>query len=299
MSLIVDNSIRTGFVSGELNETKQAALGPLPDDLVSEVFSHLNLATLGAICCVSKQWKQLASDPFLWKTVIFRELAFGNDKWAKCFGDDVVKDEDRREEFSSLPLDIVDEYKRFQSAFPEINAKDSLMLVRLPKTLNGQLTIKSFVELAEKYFLRNRTLPCLVDELGDKSIDESRWVLMTKRVLPGSNEKKYAEQQDIVCKLAQKGLVGYEIPETLEVTVCFLAQYIDLNLFFKKSIEFDEPDHPLMPVRTFTRCQENIQGFRDLGRKACVGFLSLRGLLSFEEEFAQTDYIGVAAVRRL
>ncbi len=119
MSLMVENNICNNFVSEEFNKIKQHPIHSLPDELVLEVFSHLNLATLGTICCVSKEWKRLASEPILWKIAIYREIAFGNDKWAQCFGKDIVKDEDSKEEFSSLPLDIVEDYKRFQSAFPE------------------------------------------------------------------------------------------------------------------------------------------------------------------------------------
>ena len=69
-----------------VKDEKQGIIGDpieiLPVELVLKVFSYLNLATLGSICCVSKQWKQLANDPKLWKVAIYREIAFGNDKWA-------------------------------------------------------------------------------------------------------------------------------------------------------------------------------------------------------------------------
>ena len=206
---------------------------------------------------VSKKWKRLASEPVLWKNAVYKELAFGNDKWAQCFGEEVVKDEDREEEFASLPLgSIVEDYKRFHSAFPKKNAKDNLMLVRLPKTLNGQLTLKSLGELAKRYFHESDTgyrfiWSAIVDELGDKSIDKSRWVLMTKDVLPGSRDKSYTEQKEIVADLAQKAIIGYEVPETLEAAVCILAQYFGSNT----RLFSDSP-------WTYTRCKENVQGYQ-------------------------------------
>ena len=287
MSLIICNNIGNGFVNEEFDKTKQDPINLIPGELVLEVFSHLNLATLGTICCVSKEWKRLASKPTLWKIAIYREIAFGNDKWAQCFGKDIVKDEDSREEFSSLPLDIVEDYKRFQSAFPEKNAKDSLMLVRLPKTLNGQLTLKSLGELAKKYFSDSNTgyrfiwSAIFVDELEDKSIDKSRWVLMTKDVLPESRNKSYAEQQDIVGKLVQKALIGYEIPETLEAAVCILAQYFDSNMRLFS-------DNPL----TYTRCKNKVQDFQ-----TAVGGFTPTGLCVRYRNSAD-DSIGVAALRK-
>jgi hypothetical protein len=300
MSLIVDNKIVDNHLARqELDNTNQGPISSLPDELVMEIFSNLNLATLGTnpaaltICHVSKAWKRLASEPILWKIAIYREIAFGNDKWAKHFGKDVVKNEDSREEFLSLPLNIVEDYKRFQSAFPKENAKDSLMLVRLPKTLNGQLTLKSLGELAKKYFSHSDTgygyiWPAVIDELGDKSIDKSRWVLMTKDILPGSRNKNYAEQKDIVANLAQKGLIGYEIPETLEAAVCILAQYVDSN------IRLFSDDCP----RTFTRCKENVpdHNYDGEGRQVAVGGFAPAGLVIGD---TLSDYIGVAALRKL
>ena len=144
------------------------------------------------------------------------------------FWEDVVKDEDNREEFSSLPSDdFIADCKKFKSIFPERNAKDSLMLVRLPKTLNGGLTLKSLGELAKKYFsvvTRGYRFiwPAIVQELGDKSIDKSHWVLMTKDVLPGSRAKSYGQQKKIVDDLAEKTQVDYQVP-ALEAAVCILS----------------------------------------------------------------------------
>lgn len=117
-----------------------------------------------------------------WKTSIYREIAFGTDKWARCFGADVVKEEDRREELSSLPWkEFIEDRKKFKRVFSSIKKeKNYLMLVRLPKTLKGGLTLKSLGELAKKYFPRPSS--CykyirmgILENLGDKSIDRSRW----------------------------------------------------------------------------------------------------------------------------
>jgi len=260
----------------------------LPDELILEVFSHLNLATLGTICCVSKQWKRLANEPILWKIAIYREIAFGNDKWAQCFGADVVKDEDNREEFSSLPSDaFISDCKKFKNIFPEKNAKDSLMLVRLPKTLNGGLTLKSLGELAKKYFSNSDTgyrviWSAIVQELGDKSIDKSRWVLMTKDVLPESRDKSYAEQQKIVAKLAEKSLISYEVPETLESAACILSQYFGSNTRLFSNNPW-----------THTRCKEEVQGYQTV-----VGGFAPAGLDVSDYDYDGHDSVGVAALRK-
>ena len=287
MSLVVSQSVGSSYSCENVNETKHDPIEIFPAELVLEVFSHLNLATLGTICCVSKAWKQLANEPILWKIAIYREIAFGNDKWAQCFGTDVVKNEDNREEFSSLPSDdFIADCKKFKSIFPERNAKDSLMLVRLPKTLNGGLTLKNLGKLAESYFSNSDIgykfiWPGIVEELGDKSIDKSHWVLMTKDILPGSRAKSYGEQQKIVADLAKKSLIGYEVPETLESAVCILSQYFGSNIRLFS-------DNPW----TYTRCKDKVQGYETV-----VGGFAPAGLDVYYDHY---DYvlIGVAALRK-
>jgi len=286
MSLIVIQNVGNSSIGEDFNETRQDP-GSIPDELVLEIFSHLNLVTLGTICCVSKEWKRLANDPILRKSAIYREIAFGNDKWAQCFGKDVVKDEDNREEFSFLPWkEFIEDCKKFKSIFPEKKAKNTLMLVRLPKTFNGQLTLKSLGELAKKYFSGSGTgygfiWPGLVDVLGDYSIDKSRWVLMTKDVLPGSRNKAYATQQKIVDELAEQSLISYEVPETLESAACILSQYFGSNICLFSTNPW-----------TYTRCKEEFRG--DL---VAVGNFGPSGLhLSTRTYEGGKSCVGVAAL---
>jgi hypothetical protein len=252
------------------------------------IFSQLNLATHGKSRLVSKGWDQFLGEPTRWKRTIYKEIAFGNEEWAKCFGKDIVKDEeDDKEEFLSLFPAIIEDYRRFKSVFPEKSAKDSLMLVRLPKTLNGQLTLKSLGELAKRSFPDSDTgynfiLSAIVDELGDKPIDKSRWVLMTKDVLPGSRYKSYDKQKDIVGDLAQKALIGYEVPEILEAVACILAQYFDSNI----RLFSDSPS-------TYTHCKEKIRG-----EQVFVGGFDRTGLTVAYDDNNDDPNIGVAALRK-
>ncbi len=283
MNQIVGNSC--GFKY--FNEIKQDSIEIIPDGPILEVFYRLNLATLGTICCINKAWKRLAKEPM--KIAIYREIAFGNDKWAQCFGTDVVKGEDNVEEFSSLPSDdFIADCRKFKSIFPERNAKDSLMLVRLPKTLNGGLTLKSLGELAKNYFSVSDTgygfiWPAIVQEQGDKSIDKSRWVLMTKDVLPGSRNTSYGEKQKILAELAEKSLTGYEVPEILESAACILSEYFGSNI----CLFSNNPG-------TYTHCKETV-----LGLQTVVGGLTLAGLRVCSDDCYDDDFIGVAALRRL
>ena len=253
MSLIKCNNICNGFVSEDFNSTKQDPFSSLPDELVLKIFSYFDLTTLGRICLVSKKWKQIACDETLWKKANVYDKAISNRKWAQWFGEEVVKDEDLEEEWKSLPWNIAGILESCCPIFPGKRVIDTHMLVRIPKTLNGGLTLKSLGELAKKYFSNSNTgyrfiFPAIVEEQGDKSIDKSRWVLMTKDVLPGSGNKSSGEQQKIIADLAEKSLISYEVPEALESAASILSQYFDSNTRLFN-------DNPWI----YTRCKEKIQ----------------------------------------
>jgi hypothetical protein len=275
-----------GYSCGNIDETKQDPAEILSrDPVLLEVFSYLSFATLGPIRLVSKQWKLLADNTIQQK--IYREIAFGLDKWAQCCGAHVVKDEEKGKDWSSLPVKEYMEYcRKLKSVFPGKTAIDRLMLVWLPKTLNGQLTLKSLGELAKKYFSKSDMgyryiFPGIVEELGDRTIDQSRWVVMTKDVLPGSRGKSYAEQQAIVAGVAANNLISFEVPGVLESVACILSQFF---LDSKTRLFGDNP-------WTYTRCPEQARGYQIV-----VGGFAPAGLLV--DYIYDYDCLGVAALRK-
>lgn len=261
----------------------------IPDEIALEIFSNLNLSNLAAICRVCKKWQILVNDPFVKKSAIYKEISvFDNDKWIKYFGEGIVKDEDKYEAIASIPLNIFKEFERFKNIFVGKNTQDSLMLVRLPKTLNGNLTLKSIGELAKKYFPESQTgynyiWPPFLDSLGDKSIPKSYWVLMTKDILPNSRNKDYNEQQEIINELSKKSLNNYEIPNTLESVICILSQYFDSNIRLFK-------DHPC----TYIRTNNKVQSFC-----ALVGYFIPSGLCISRLPHSGNNDIGTAVIRKL
>lgn len=227
-----------------------------PCDLIPEVvvhiFSYLNLHELGASKSVSEKWSDLASTSILWQSAIYNEIAFSSMNWAE-WDADLVKDVDMGKEMLSLPKNIAEELRR--SAFTGKSIRETHVLVRMPKGL----TLNKLVGLANKIFknnLNNSTIPA---ELGDRSADESVWLLMTKGVLTVSSGKSYIEQMDIVAEFAKTTGVPYRIPLALEAATCMLADYF-------------RGEYPLLR-RTYTRCQENDQGLHIL--------VDVKGLGSF------------------
>lgn len=286
------NSTSIDFQLGSKDPTKV-----LSEEIILHIFSHLDMSSLGASRQVSKKWNQIAQDESLWKSVIYREIAFSNKDWAKCLGAEVVANEDCREELASLPWqEYIEDSRQFHKLFPGKSGKEHLMLVRLPKTLTairnkndelvGGLTLNSLGRLAKQYFPQDGQthwymMVEIFNELGDCTIDQSRWVLMTKDVIEGSRNQNYSKQQEIVADLANKSLPGYEVPGTLEAATCIFSQYLS------NSETYFSSDKPFS-----IRCKENVEGYQTL-----IGHSPYGGLF-LNRNFCDFDHIGIVAQRK-
>lgn len=251
------------------------------DVVVANIFSCLNLQELAGIRGVSKSWKTSASEPILWRAVIYRELAFSSKNWVQ-WDEDIVKGVDFTKECLSLPANIVEELRRSYEAFPGKSIKETHVLVRMPLGL----TIKKLGVLAEKYFPWNgggyrHIWSAIMNEIGNKPAEESVWLLMTTKVVDGSGNKGYSEQQKIVADLAKTALISYEIPTTLEAATCILAEYSRSE----KRLYNDSP-------WTYTRCQENVRG-----TQVAVGGFNPRGLDVYDNLY-DNGIPGVAVLRK-
>jgi hypothetical protein len=265
---------------------------------LQHIMSFLDLQSLGRCCIVSKTWKRAVDDaPELWKSIIYRQLAFGNDKWAQCISPDVIKDEPVGEDFATLPWrEVIADFRNIKKVFPGRKATDCLMLVRLPKTFNGHLCFNCLDLFARHRFRLSDDGYKLITEFrglhGNRSIEKSYWVLMTKDVLPGSRNQSYNTQHQMVANLAQQSLVGYRVPVALEAITCIFSQYFGSKI----RLFSDRPN-------TYTRCLDRTVTHylsRAFGDQLAVGGFASTGL-KVEAEFADTDateYIAVAALRK-
>ena len=295
----------------ELQPTPQDPASVLIDELMLDIFSRLDLSSLGASRQVCRNWNQIAKAERLWRNVIYREIAFSNRDWARCFGPEVVVHEDRGEELASLPWQqFIADNRKFHELFPDKSGKDHLMLVRIPKTLTATrlpdtkdeqgrriegelvsgLTLNSLGQLAKQYFPQNGRgywyiWGPVVSELGDRPIDRSCWVLMTKDVLEGSRKQSYSEQQEMVANLARQSFPGYEVPGTLEAATCILSQYFADS---KTRLYSDDP-------WIFTRCKDSVQ---DCLQTIVGGFASAGLGVTYSSYDVGGGGIGVAALRK-
>lgn len=234
-----------------IDHTAKDPVTIIPAEIVLEIFSYLNHHDLGVCRSVSRKWLKLADTPNLWKEAIYREIAFTSKDWVKV-DKDIVKDVDFSKEALSFPDNIVEELRLSHKAFPRKSIRQSHVLVIKPKGL----TINKIGELLKKYFPNNADgysyiSKSVADELGGKSSDESVWLLMTTHVLEGTRNKSFQKQKEIVKNFASKTKVPYKDPTTLDALICILAEY-----FRTKKRLFNGG------LLTYTRCQENIQGFQ-------------------------------------
>lgn len=130
MSSIAPQNTRNSF-HGAAPETTQTSFATLiPPELIAYIFSYLELNTLAVTRNVCTKQKDITDTYHLQKNFIYKEFAFGYDKWAQCFGADSVKNEDKKEEFASLLWkEFVTDSKNFKNIFSGKEAKDCLMLV--------------------------------------------------------------------------------------------------------------------------------------------------------------------------
>jgi hypothetical protein len=220
--------------SSSSNDYSHQEPGPinfLSEELILKIFSHLDLASLGAVSRVNKEWQTIANEPHLWKRAIYKEIACTSETLAKCCGEKVIEGEDQQEEWHSLPRNIAEILKGPCPVFPKKRVIDTHILVHIPKTINGEpLTLNSLGLLAKKYFPETEkgylgSCRVTLNEFGDKPIDESRWVLMTKKFIPKSRNRFYVTQKALIAAIADKASVPYEVPRVLEASFCMLVHY--------------------------------------------------------------------------
>lgn len=223
-----------------------------------------------------------------------RASIFGKNEWDTLCGRVALA--------PSLPSDIEQIWQSPCPVFPGKRICETHVLVYLPLLVDKKpLTLNSFGEIAKRYFPKNEAgytkFYCGkldADALGDRPNERSSWVLMTKDVIPGSRKKSYAEQQTLVTDLAAKAFAPYEVPMTLEASVCILTQYFSsYNNSQTRLFDWD----PGIMSWTYTHCQDFLNAgykmvvgrFVSDGLEVCIGYLDC-----YDEE-----QIGVAALRKL
>lgn len=188
----------------------------IPECLLVEIFFNFNLFFLEKTCSlVCKKWYNLANDPVLLKKIVHRDWAFGYSKWMQYCGNSFVKGESFSEEYDSLPFLIGKILKSPCPIYSHLRILDSHFLIRIPKTMYEEPTSvmhlkRMLVECfsGDQYGLRS--IQYLTETQEGFCIENSYWALVTKEILPGSNNKKFDDQMRMIFDLSKATQKTYE-----------------------------------------------------------------------------------------
>lgn len=153
-----------------------------------------------------------------------------------------------------LPADI---YKILKSPCPFIEGKrveETHLLTLIPRTVDGVLftlnNLQRLVKHPKKGTPAGHWSYCddVRYEYGSEPLQRSRWVLITKDVIPGSRNKSYGHQDHLLNEHSKKAKVTYNVPLLLEATTIILMEYLRSNKW-------------LYGDRTDIRCMEKTSKF--------------------------------------
>ena len=176
----------------------------------------------------------------------------------------------------------------------ERQVRDTHMLVLIPSHVGGKpLTLDSLGELIKspqegygtKYRGYEYYAKYVRPAIGSQASGSSYWVLMTKDVLPGSRDKRYADQCALVADHANRTGLPYKVPGDLEAAVVMLLHHVRSG----------ERLYSLNPT-TYTRCRDKAT----YGYPVVVGGFSSGGLgvVGNDLYFDGNSIHGVAGLRK-
>jgi NLR family CARD domain-containing protein 3 len=165
--------------------------------------------------------------------------------------------------------------------WPEKRVCETHLLVLIPAAVNGHpFTLDYLSELiqvpkngghATKY---RAYWEDLKEQEGKKSVERSYWVLMTRDVVPGTRDKIYSDQKEILEEKARGTalLSDGKVPTLLEAAASILMEYVRTG----RRLYGDKP-------WTFTFCQEAVRGFNSVSGGFSSAGLSLHSSISVHE----------------
>ncbi len=215
---------------------------------------------------------------------------FGAQEWRQYFGEVGAT--------PRLPLDIVEILHSPCPFWPGKAVRDTHLLVLIPSTVDGKaFTLDLLEELVQnprgdsystQYFLYDDEVQ---QSSGDAYSSSAYWVLLTRDVLPGSRNKPYAVQQELVAARAPcVDRSSYEIPCVLEVATAILSHYVRSGNRLYKGTGDALPS-------TYTRCAELLGDASGHPSPVTVGHFCSRGLV-FLSGFNDDEEFGISCLRR-
>lgn len=233
---------------------------PIPDLVIKNIFFYLSNKELAYASIVCRNWKIIIDEnqKLRLKKSNLDNCYFGEEKWKKHF--DTIDVE------PLLPQNIETILNTPCPFWPGKKVRNTHLLVLVPQRVNNEMFhLDKLSKLIKKPKYGHKTQYQHYDndvqeELGTKSLP-SRWILMTKDVIPKTQGRTYEDQKNIIKQYSEEGNIFYEPPETLEVATAILTHYIETGNRLYET--------------TYTRCKELVSndwpviigGFSDSGLK--------------------------------
>lgn len=285
-SSIVLNTMTIGKMI--LGRNLNICLPNLQEGIWKNIFSKLDFKSLYQCSLVSHEYNQLVHNPILTKQMIYEGFSFNPLHWNQVFGKGTVSCLEPEKAFRLLPADIDEILKKPCPIYAQKRIIDTHMLVWIPENIkNKNLTIKSFGKLLKQKleFYENKAGYRIIwkEVLQQETFEiRSGWVLMTKDIIPGSENQSYERVQEMLLNINQSNKMDYRLPKTIEAIVCIMTHY-----FRTKKRLFS------MGPFSYLLCHENINSVQ-----AVVGGFMPNGLFVFCN-YGHNTNLSIAALHNL
>ena len=185
-----------------------------------------------------KQLKKLEKEQQIKE--LMQKGVYGKEAWETHFG--------AVGEVPPLPQDIEKILSSPCPFWPNKTVQETHLLVLIPETVNGKpLTLNLLQELIKAPKSGNKTEYRYYDkyveeELGEQKAPASHWVLLTNDVIPGSRNKSYSAQKELMSKYPP-----YTLGNALDITAALLIHHVKTG----GRLYTDNPN-------TYARCLERV-----------------------------------------
>lgn len=214
----------------------------LPPELLQNIFKLLKPLYLARCSRVCRAWLPIVNDAAVRKAV--RPNCFGAPEWSRYYGGVGIE--------PPLPIGIhrllSSSCPFFKSYFKTKTIGETHMLVLIPATVirvvNGQpvtvaLTLRSLCEIVEKPLEGNPTRRSswnpkffeFFKKIADEPVSKSYWVLMTKDIIPNSQNKLCQEHEAFLSE--SHSIYGCQFPKAVEAAACIFTQYVSSEIRYK------------------------------------------------------------------
>lgn len=220
LSFGIFRRVRNRKVESLNGQLKSDLITRLPCLALSKSCSYLGRSDISYVARSCRKFNESIQTQEV-QSLLIEQLAFGPKDWKRFFGE--------VGEVPPIPENMAEILKSQCPFNPGKQVRDTHMLVLIPYTVNSRpFTLNLLKELIENPQGKEATSfgyypQTFKDALGNAQEARPYWVLMVKDVIPGSRNKTYDEQKQLV---EDKGKDSYEVPSAITAAAIILMHYL-------------------------------------------------------------------------